>query len=105
MEEFATAPALTPAHRAPADVEGQRVSGTLVRVREEEGYGFIRPDAGPPDFFVNVGSFRNRRDFRRGRRVAFTPGVARRAKDGERAKAAPAWDVEGLDAPDREATA
>lgn len=99
MQESATVSVSTPTRPAPpAEPEGQRVLGTLVRVREE-GYGFIRPDTGPPDFFVAVASFRNRADFKLGRRVEFTPGVARRAKEGDRAKAAPAWDVEGVDTP------
>ena len=96
MQESATVSVSTPVQSAPS--EGERVQGTLLRVVEEKGFGFIRPDSGPPDFFVNVSSFRDRTDFRRGRRVEFTPGTARHAKDGERPKAAPALDVAGLDA-------
>lgn len=89
-----------PRFSRPVKPRAERIRGTLVRVRDE-GYGFIRPDAGPPDFYVAVSSFRDRGDFRPGRRVEFTPGVAHRSEDGGRSKAAPAWDVAGIaDAPE-----
>ncbi|HEY1810632.1 MAG TPA: hypothetical protein VGG42_18870 [Acidobacteriaceae bacterium] len=99
MQESAPVSVSAPAQPAPAlEPEAQRLTGTLVRVRSDEGYGFIRPDNGPPDYFVAISSFRHRRDFRVDQRVEFTPGVARRSSPHDRPKAPPAWDVVALPA-------
>lgn len=94
MQEPAPVSAPPSARPSPENLEfdAPRLTGTLVRVREE-GYGFIRPDNGPPDYFVAVSSFRHRKDFRVDQRVEFTPGVARRSSPHDRPKAPPAWDV------------
>lgn len=76
----------------------ERLSGKLVRIKEGSGYGFIQPDQGGPDYFVNIGQIRDRRDFVEGRRVTFRVGKPR-AKDegqGRRSRALPAVDVAGV---------
>jgi len=75
-----------------------RLSGKLVRIKEGSGYGFIQPDQGGPDYFVNVAQMRDRRDFVEGRRVTFRVGKPR-TKDGaqgRRSRATPAEDVAGV---------
>lgn len=69
-----------------------RLNGTLVRLKDE-GYGFIRPDDGTPDYYVSISSMRDRADWIEGSRVQFTPGVAFPVRQGQKNKATPAWDV------------
>lgn len=82
--------------RRPAS-KRQRRTGTLLRLKDQ-GYGFIRPDGGGPDFYVSITSMRDRSDWVEGGRVEFTPGDARPTPPGGKSKAAPAWDVVGLPA-------
>jgi cold shock CspA family protein len=78
----------------------ERLSGKLVRIKEGSGYGFIQPDEGGPDYFVNIGQMRDRRDFVEGRRVTFRVGKPRAKEEaqGRRSRALPAMDVAGVGA-------
>jgi cold shock CspA family protein len=70
----------------------RRKTGTLVRIKDE-GYGFIRPDDGSPDYFVSITSLHNRAHFRENTVVEFTPGATSLPGDGKKSKAPPALDV------------
>lgn len=80
---------------APSKKKLQRLTGTLVRIKDE-GYGFIHPDNKNPDYYVAISSMLDRRDWEEGKRVEFTPGDPFPARAGERTKATPAYDVTAL---------
>lgn len=79
-------------HAARKRTPGPRLTGTLVRLKTE-GYGFIRPDDGTPDYYVSISSMRDRADWVEGTRVQFTPGKPFPVRAGEKSKATPAFEV------------
>lgn len=80
-------------NKLPARIEKRhdqlRLTGRIVRIKSELGYGFIAPDDGGPDYFLHVNSMRDRSAFQEGAPVSFIPG----ANDGK-GRAAPAVDVD-----------
>lgn len=78
----------TPAHTQ----ETPRRTGVLLRLHTQ-GYGFIRPDDGSPDFFVSINSMRDRAHWIEGTHVEFSPGKLYRVAPGQKSKATPALDV------------
>jgi cold shock CspA family protein len=84
-----TKPALGP---HPEKKPAERLEGFLRGIHADQGYGFIRPNNGEPDYWVNICQMRNRRHFVDGQVVDFVPG--KNAKPG---KAIPAFDVRALD--------
>lgn len=68
-----------------------RLEGTLRGINADRGFGFIRPDNGDPDYWVQIAQMRNRKNWREGQRVRFVPGPS--AKPG---KAIPAFDVAAI---------
>lgn len=69
-----------------------RMVGGLVRLKNE-GYGFIRPDSGPPDYYVSISSLRDPAIWKENQRVSFLPGDPHPDDGSGKRKATPAWDV------------
>ncbi len=84
-------------HRHPANKEEKkRQAGVLLRINQEKGYGFIRPDSGGAEYFVHVGSMIDREAWVEGQRVTFVPGKI----NPEKKKAPPAFAVRAIRTPE-----
>ena len=68
-----------------------RIAGEIIRIKEGDGFGFIRSDGGGPEYFVHITAMLDRKAWREGQRVTFVPGLS----PGGR-KAAPAFSVEAV---------
>lgn len=65
-----------PARVLNANREGRK-SGFIIRIKASEGYGFVRPDDGPPEYYVHVSAMSDRSKWLEGQRVTFFPGPVR----------------------------
>lgn len=76
--------------------EEKRITGVLLRINHDKGYGFIRPDAGGAEYFVHVGAMIDRHAWNEGQAVSFIPGEQ---QDRESRKAPPAYSVRAVRPP------
>jgi cold shock CspA family protein len=53
----------------------ERQQGLVKAWRDENGYGFVKPDAGGNDVFIPISNVRDQQPLSRGDRVSFVLGV------------------------------
>lgn len=57
--------------------------GTVVHFDQEKGYGFIRSDHEPQDFYFHITKVKDRRELSKGVRVSFEIAVSAKGMQAE----------------------
>lgn len=69
-----------------------RLPGTVKWFNDEKGYGFITPDAGPPDLFVHFSAIQSSgfRSLKEGQKVTFVEAQGNKGTQAAEVMAEPA---------------
>ena len=59
-------------------------TGTVVYYNKEKGFGFIRTDNNPQDFYVHISNVENEKELNKGDRVTFEIAVSVKGMQAEK---------------------